>query len=170
MTTRAVALETGISVGTLYEYFPSKQALLSGYVRHAMAAMLDRLVEPTCAGNWQARLTGLVRLTAGADNEGLPVVDREMLLLETHIAEPTHHRRFYEELVCAWRASLAQCHDLPQMPSAETLSTLAVAAWGGRHYLLLVDPADLSLTQWARQMEVLCRAALGDREISGDER
>src|SRR3954469_20972456 len=34
VTTRAVALEAGISVGALYEYFPSKEALLSGYVRH----------------------------------------------------------------------------------------------------------------------------------------
>ena len=32
LTTRNVALETGISVGTLYDYFPSKTALLSGYV------------------------------------------------------------------------------------------------------------------------------------------
>ena len=33
-TTRAVALEAGCSVGTLYEYFPNKEALLSGYVQH----------------------------------------------------------------------------------------------------------------------------------------
>ena len=43
LTTRAVALETGISVGTLYDYFPNKQALLSGYVRHCIDALLARV-------------------------------------------------------------------------------------------------------------------------------
>src|SRR5688572_19056795 len=43
LTTRAVALETGISVGTLYEYFPNKQALLSGYVRHGMDRLLSAI-------------------------------------------------------------------------------------------------------------------------------
>ena len=32
VTTRAVALEAGVAVGTLYDYFPSKQALHSGLV------------------------------------------------------------------------------------------------------------------------------------------
>jgi AcrR family transcriptional regulator len=167
LTTRAVALETGISVGTLYDYFPSKQALLSGYVRHAMEALLARLAEPGEALTWPAQLTRLVRLTAGADNQGLPIVDREMLLLEAHIAEPKHHRRFYEELVEAWRGGLAQCDDLPQPLDDEVLRTLAVAAWGGRRYLLLVEPSDLTLEQWAGQLEALCRAALG---ASGPDR
>lgn len=32
LTTREVALEAGFAVGTLYDYFPSKEALLSGYI------------------------------------------------------------------------------------------------------------------------------------------
>ena len=40
LTTRNVALETGIAVGTLYDYFPNKTALLSGYVRHCIEALL----------------------------------------------------------------------------------------------------------------------------------
>jgi AcrR family transcriptional regulator len=170
LTTRAVALETGISVGTLYDYFPSKEALLSGYVRHAMEALLARLVEPGDGATWQRQLSRLVRLTAGADNEGLPLVDRDMLLLEAQIAEPKHHRRFYEELVAAWRTRLAQCDDLPQMPADESLRALAVAAWGGRRYLLLVQPGDLTTAQWAAQMEALCLAALAGHRSAGGER
>ena len=43
VTTRAVALETGVAVGTLYDHFPSKEALLSGYVRHQLDLLLQRL-------------------------------------------------------------------------------------------------------------------------------
>jgi AcrR family transcriptional regulator len=36
VTTRNISLETGYAVGTLYEYFPNREALLSGYVRYAI--------------------------------------------------------------------------------------------------------------------------------------
>ncbi len=43
VSTRAVALETGVAVGTLYDYFPNKAALLSGYVRHCMEQLLQAI-------------------------------------------------------------------------------------------------------------------------------
>lgn len=43
LTTRAIALEAGVAVGTLYDYFPSKHALHSGYVRHCIEALLERI-------------------------------------------------------------------------------------------------------------------------------
>ena len=39
LTTRNVALQTGIAVGTLYDYSPNKTALLSGCVRHCLEAL-----------------------------------------------------------------------------------------------------------------------------------
>lgn len=43
LTTRAVALEAGVAIGTLYDYFPSKEALLSGYVRHCLEHLLQQV-------------------------------------------------------------------------------------------------------------------------------
>ena len=45
---RALAEETGYAVGTLYEYFPNRDALLSGYVRHAIEARLELAREQAC--------------------------------------------------------------------------------------------------------------------------
>jgi AcrR family transcriptional regulator len=45
LTTRSVALEAGVAIGTLYDYFPSKEALLSGYIRHCLDALLLRFDE-----------------------------------------------------------------------------------------------------------------------------
>ena len=98
LTTRAVALETGISVGTLYEYFPNKQALLSGYVRHAMDVLLatiEKQVVQASDAPWQERLHHLLRLTIGIDAPELPYYDPEMLALEHQIAELKHHRRVH---------------------------------------------------------------------------
>ena len=80
LTTRAVALETGISVGTLYDYFPNKQALLSGYVRHSIDALLaaiEKQVVQASDAPWPERLHQLLRLTRSIDAPELPYYERQ---------------------------------------------------------------------------------------------
>ncbi|MBI2768116.1 MAG: TetR/AcrR family transcriptional regulator [Burkholderiales bacterium] len=160
LTTRAVALETGISVGTLYDYFPNKLALLSGYVRHSMDVLLQAVereaVQP--AGlTWQQRLHQLVRLMCGVDAPELPWFDPGMLALEAQVAEPKHHRRVNEELTAAWQRVFDACTDLPRKPSAETLQAMHLSVWGGRRYALLLELDEARARLWAGEMEkMLC--------------
>ena len=163
LTTRAVALETGIAIGTLYDYFPNKHSLLSGYVRHCMDALLEaieqQVIQP--AGlNWQERVHRLVKLTCAIEGAGLPHFDAEMLMLEAQIAEPKHHRRVYEEMSALWVKAIAACTDLPRQPDVATVKSLFLSAFGGRRYLLLVGPQDLDPALWAGEMERICCAAL----------
>jgi len=163
LTTRAVALETGISVGTLYEYFPNKQALLSGYVRHGMdvlqAAIEEQVVQASDAP-WQERLHHLLRLTIGIDTPELPYYDRNMLALEHQIAELKHHRRVHDELSAAWSKALNACTDLPHPPSARTVHTLFLSAFGARRYLLLVNADVDTVRAWATEFERQCHLLL----------
>src|SRR5687767_14898283 len=131
LTTRAVALETGISVGTLYEYFPNKQALLSGYVRHWVERLVAALQQRPIT------LEQALRLICDPSVDGLPPFDSQMLELEHEIAEQKHHRRAYDEVVAAWRDALAAagCGAEPQR-----IDALFIAVWGGRRYLLLAQP------------------------------
>lgn len=159
LTTRAVALETGISVGTLYDYFPNKQALLSGYYRHCVDALIEaikqQVIQP--AGlSWQERVHRLVSLTCAIEGNGLPYFDAGMLLLEGQIAEPKHHRRVYEELSAVWIKAIDACIDLPMRPAADTVKTLYLSAWGGKRYLLLVAPQDLAAVAWVAEIERQC--------------
>lgn len=157
LTTRAVALETGISVGTLYEYFPNKQALLSGYVRHGMDALLAAIEEQVVQANdapWQERLHHLLRLTLGIDAPELQHYDSRMLALEHQIAETKHHRRVHDEIVGAWSKALNACADLPYRPSALTVQTMCLSAFGGRRYVLLVHADDVAMARtWAAELE-----------------
>ena len=164
VTTRAVALETGIAVGTLYDYFPDKEALLSGYVRHCIEALLQRLdadvMAPAGLG-WRERVQRLVRITCDSRLAGLPVFDHEMLMLEHRVAEPKHHQRVYDELVAKWQQAFAACTDLRPQPAPATVHALFTAAWGGRRYRLLLQPgAD---DAWLAEMEAMVVARLSTR-------
>jgi len=163
LTTRAVALETGISVGTLYDYFPNKLALLSGYVRHSMEVLLAAIdreaVQPPRLA-WQQRVHQLVRLLCGVDAPELAWFDPRMLALEAQIAQARHHRRVHEELLAAWERVFAACGDLQQCPSAQTREALHLAIWGGRRYALLLELDEAAARQWAAAMERLCCAAV----------
>lgn len=163
LTTRNVALETGISVGTLYDYFPSKTALLSGYVRHYVETLLAAIEREAIAPPglpWQLRLQHLVRLTCGVNAPELPWLHPEVLTLETQMAEPKHHRRVHDELLTAWTRVMAACTDLPHALPASTLLAMHVAVWGGRRYALLTQLEPEAMRQWAREMEFFCCAAV----------
>ena len=163
VNTRAVALETGVAIGTLYDYFPNKAALLSGYVRHCMEQLLlaieQQAVTPPGLSAEQ-RLRALVRLACGADTPELPWFDAGMLALEAGIAEGKHHRRVHEELLAAWTRVFDACTDLTQRPSADAIQAMHLAVWGGRRYGLLIGLSEAESLEWARQMERLCLALL----------
>ncbi len=162
VTTRKVALETGIAVGSLYDYFPDKDALLSGYVRHCVEALLARLDADVIAPPdlpWRERLALLVRITCDSEVQGLPTFDHGMLMLEHRVAEPKHHRRVYEELEGRWLAAFAACRDLPDPPVPAAIRAWLTACWGGRRYRLLLSSEGGG--EWVREMESLLLARLG---------
>jgi AcrR family transcriptional regulator len=159
VSTRAVALETGVSVGTLYDYFPNKAALLSGYVRHCMEQLLKAIEEQAVAPAGLSagqRLRVLIRLACGVNTPELPWFDAGMLALESDIAEDKHHRRVHEELLAAWTRVLDACTDLPQRPSPESLQAMHLAVWGGRRYGLLIGLNETEAAAWAEEMAQLC--------------
>jgi AcrR family transcriptional regulator len=163
VSTRAVALETGVAVGTLYDYFPNKAALLSGYVRHCMEQLLLAIEEQAVTPpglSAEHRLRTLVRLACGADTPELPWFDAGMLALEAGIAEGKHHRRVHEELLAAWTRVFDACTAPAQRPSAQAIQAMHLAVWGGRRYGLLIGLSDIENKEWARQMEKLCLASI----------
>lgn len=156
MTTRKVALETGVAIGTLYDYFPSKEALHSGYVRHCIEQMIARVEEQVVVPHdmpWQARIRRLIQLLCGQDSPAW--FHPEMLDLEPRVADPGLQQRAYNELLGMWRRVFNACDELRPVPD-QVVEALHLAVWGGRRYALLVRLDDARLESWAEAMEQLC--------------
>lgn len=158
VTTRSVALETGIAVGTFYEYFPNKAALLSGYVRHRIEVLLERMDQEVVAAAdlpWQDRIARLARMTADPAGAGLAPFERDIVWQEYDYAEPKHHRRAYEEMLKGWLRAVAACKDLPTPPD-HVVEAAFVAVMGARRYALVVQPRHFDAATWLRDMERMC--------------
>jgi AcrR family transcriptional regulator len=162
LTTRAVALESGFAVGTLYDYFPSKEALLSGYVRMCVETLLRQLDEQVIAPgdmDSRSRIQRLLRLTCDPRAIDLPLFDAELLGLEHQIAEPKHHQRVFEELSGKWREAFAACTDLPPVSEA-SIDALVLLAWGARRYSSTVQRSPAQVDQWLLELEHLINLRL----------
>lgn len=154
VTTRSVALEAGVAVGTLYDYFPSKQALLSGYVRYNLEQLRlsieQQLIVPSDL-SWRQRISGLIQLSCAQPNN--PMFSLDTWRLEPVIAEPKHQKRAFEELSQCWLQVLKACHDLPCPATLELAQALFMMAWGARRYSVLAQLSASAQQAWIVRME-----------------
>jgi hypothetical protein len=57
---------------------------------------------------------------------------------------------------------ISACADLPAPPSADAVRARYLSVWGGRRYLLLVEPPRFEGGRWTAEMERLCCLAVAD--------
>lgn len=85
LSTNRVARESGVSVGSLYQYFPGKEALVAAVMeRHAarmQEGIVSRMQEAPPAAGAEEVATGLIRA-----------------MLQAQMAEPRLHRALVEEV------------------------------------------------------------------------
>lgn len=158
LTTRQVALEAGFAVGTLYQYFPSKQALLSGYTRHCLEWLYNKVevevIQPEGL-NWRERLHRLVVLSGALNGNDGPFFDSQMVALEYQIAETRHHQRVLRELIDLWQRTFEACTDLAKKPPEAMVDSMLTGLWGGYRYGLLTERDDAQRDAWLESMETL---------------
>jgi AcrR family transcriptional regulator len=111
-TTNRIAERAGVSIGTLYQYFPNKDAILVALVHRHLAESTAAL-QPH-----------LQRLARGAQFEDvLPNIVHAMVAM--HAIAPRLHRVLFEEtpLPSTLRAELEELEDQLVDAAAETLAT-----------------------------------------------
>ena len=159
VTMRNIAVESGFAIGTLYEYFPNVDALLSGYIRHVCDGLLSRLDAELrrTEGAWPDRLRRFVGACCAPDPSGL--FDRRLLQLESSLARDDDHARFFAKLERRW-VTLFDSWDGPK-PPPDKIAVLALSVWGSRRYKDLLGKR-AELDGWIDQLCRNCEAALRD--------
>jgi AcrR family transcriptional regulator len=150
LTTNAVAEAAGVSIGSLYQYFPNKEALVAG--------LIERHVEEMN----RAVLSELTRVAQ------LPMVEAIRAVIEltisAHAVEPELHRVLTEQVPRVGR--LAKLRDADQLCHRMVAGILAAR----QKELAIADP-DLAAFLCVSTIEAIAhRAALFDPERLRDPR
>lgn len=162
LTMRALADESGFAIGTIYEYFPNKAALHSGYVRHVMDTLRARIREQVVEaghGPWREQLARMVAITCAADGDAA-FFDTDMHYLEAQIAAPEHHQRSFDALADVWCDAVAGWEDLVPQPAPERVRMLIFLVWSAMRYRLLADPVKTDEALWLAEIREICERTL----------
>jgi AcrR family transcriptional regulator len=170
-TTNRIAARAGVSIGSLYQYFPSKDAILLALARRHLAEGTT-LLRPH-----------LDRLQTGCPlDEVLPEVVEAMVAL--HASAPQLHRVLFEEtpLPETLRAELDATEDalveivagsLQDLPGAAVTdrrleARVIVSAIEGLTHRLVLRPAGASSELIAAEVTALVRGYLRQRRRPGE--
>ncbi|WP_138509850.1 TetR/AcrR family transcriptional regulator [Maricaulis alexandrii] len=162
VTMRALADESGFAIGTIYEYFPNKPALHSGYIRHVMDSLRERIREQVVEqgeGSWRTRLALLVSITCGGDPDAA-YFDRAMHDLESGIASQDDHQRSFDALANVWWDAVCSWADLTPPPAPERVRMLVFMVWSAVRYRILVAPLQQSPEHWRDEILEICECTL----------
>jgi AcrR family transcriptional regulator len=149
-STNKVAVAAGVSIGSLYQYFPSKEALVAAVIERHMGEMMNLVRE------------SLVRVAL------LPLADaaRELVrvMIDAHRLEPKLHRVLVEQI--------PRVGNLEQIESIDNDATTLVRAYLDAHRDE-IDVPDLDLAAFVAvtSVEALTHAAVLRRPaLLDDER
>lgn len=132
---RRLSEESGYAVGTLYEYFPDKHAVLSGYIRHAIESRLA-LMSDIINTSRSARVKRAIQIMIGIDAQ-VPTLFPDLFELEAQIASAKHHERVFREFVDAWTGVLNKEAGL-MVVSPSNIEMIVLISWGSWRYNALL--------------------------------
>jgi AcrR family transcriptional regulator len=154
LTTNRIAQLAGVSIGSLYQYFPDKRAILLA-VRDRHVEQMARLVERALVAGAEASLATRVRglLDAIIDAHALDPALYEALLARL---PPADHSSFERRLAGALRLAItASAHEFARSPNVERMLFVLPELFGSlAHAVVLRRPAKLSLR--AAREEAAC--------------
>ena len=160
LTTTRVAERAGVSVGTLYQYYPNKQALLYA-VLEAHLTNLAKAVENTCKANRGAPVKTLVAavVTAFVDSKMMRVdVSTALYAAAAEIGGTAVVQRVSKRAKQAFAAALAEASGR-NISDIEFVALMLYAAMAGATRAVLEAGASPRMVSRLRkELQVLCQA------------
>jgi AcrR family transcriptional regulator len=160
LTTTRVAERAGVSVGTLYQYYPNKQSLLFA----VLAEHLDNVaaaVEAACEQARHKRLSDMIRAVVEA------YVDAKMVRIDVSLAlyqfaadvgGPALAKRVGQRPRNALEAMLQTASDIASTPDPFAVEMMFAAMAGATRYVLEAGASPAMIRGLRQHLVVLCQS------------
>jgi AcrR family transcriptional regulator len=162
-STNAVAERAGVSVGSLYQYFPNKEALIAAlHARHGeqMMAVIQRALTKAMDATLDDALSGLIEATVEAHRVD---ADLHRVLEEQHqdLDDDTMHQEYLDVMEDRIVALLARHRGQITAPDLKLAAFMLLnAAHGLIHAVVLRRPKGVSLRHATQEIVRMMRAYL----------
>lgn len=155
-TTNAIAARAGVSVGSLYQYFPNRDALTAALIDRESAPLLAEVEAAGAASSCEAALLRLIRAAVAQHQMRRPELARLLDFEEWRLPLGERGARVSERIHAA-RVGVFELADAPAIDDRETTSLAMIAIMRG-----MVDAAGERGETEAPALEArVTRAAIG---------
>ena len=160
LTTTRVADRAGVSVGTLYQYYPNKQSLLFAVMEdhfEKVAAAVEAACEQACQKPLSEMIKQVVEVFVDAKMERADI-SVALYQVSAEIGGPALVKKMAQRMRRALDAMLRTALDIESPPDGLAIDTMMAAMSGAMRSLLEGRPSPATVRRQREQLVLLCQA------------
>lgn len=160
LTTTRIAERAGVSIGTLYQYYPNKQALLFAVLEHHLNSVAGR-VEAACEAACRKPLAEMIKemVVAFVDAKmERPDISVVLYQVSANVGGPALIRRNSQRTRKAVEAMLQTAPDTKSPPDKLAIDIMLAAMAGAIRSLLEAEPSPGAVRKSREQLVLLCQS------------
>jgi AcrR family transcriptional regulator len=160
LTTTRVAERAGVSVGTLYQYYPNKQSLLFAVLEHHMnnvATRVEAACESACYKPLAEMIKEMVEAFVDAKMERADV-SAALYRVAADVGGPALIKRISQRSGKAIEATLRTAPDAKSPPDKFAIDIMLAAMAGAMRSLLEAGPTSATVRKSREQLVLLCQS------------
>ena len=160
LTTTRVAQRAGVSVGTLYQYYPHKQSLLFAVLENHLTNVMAK-VEAACESACRKPLVEMIRemveafVDAKMDRADISVA---LYRVAADVGGPALIKRINQRSRKAVEAMLETASDIKSPPDQLAIEIMLSAMAGAMRSLLEAGPSPATVRKAREQLVLLCQS------------
>ena len=162
LTTTRVAERAGVSVGSLYQYYPNKRSLLFAVLENhlnSVAARVEAACESACHKSLAEMTKEMVEAFVDAKMERAEI-SLALYRVSADVGGPALIKRVNQRLRTAAEAMLATASDTKSLADKFAVDIMISAMAGAMRSLLEAGPSPSTVRKAREQLVLLCRSYL----------